>query len=62
MPALRTQYESAGQPTAQAVVDGWLKSEGHCRNIMNPSFRELGVGYATGGSYGKYWVQNFGAR
>lgn len=53
---------AAGQSTAQQVVAGWLQSEGHCRNIMNPSFRELGVGYAAGGSYRHYWVQNFGAR
>lgn len=53
---------AAGQPTPESVVDGWLRSEGHCRNIMNPSFRELGVGHAQGGSYSHYWVQNFGAR
>jgi uncharacterized protein YkwD len=53
---------AAGQTTPESVVDGWLRSEGHCRNIMNASFRELGVGYAQGGSYGHYWVQNFGAR
>ncbi|GAA5512546.1 hypothetical protein Dcar01_01260 [Deinococcus carri] len=53
---------AAGQPTPESVVAGWLASEGHCRNIMNPSFRELGVGYAQGGAYGSYWVQDFGAR
>jgi len=53
---------AAGQPTPESVVDGWLRSEGHCRNVMNPSFRELGVGYAQGGTYSHYWVQNFGAR
>ncbi|WP_194165214.1 CAP domain-containing protein [Deinococcus terrestris] len=53
---------AAGQTTPEQVVAGWLASEGHCRNIMNPSFRELGVGYAQGGSYRHYWVQNFGAR
>jgi len=62
--AYRTIGENiaAGQSTPQQVVAGWLQSEGHCRNIMNPSFRELGVGYARGGSYGHYWVQDFGAR
>ncbi|MDB5044188.1 MAG: hypothetical protein JWQ08_238 [Deinococcus sp.] len=53
---------AAGQTTPEAVVSGWLKSEGHCRNIMNASFTELGVGYAAGGSYGHYWVQDFGRR
>lgn len=62
--AFRTIGENiaAGQSTPQQVVAGWLQSEGHCRNIMNPSFRELGVGYAKGGSYSHYWVQDFGAR
>ena len=62
--AYRTIGENiaAGQSTPQQVVAGWLQSEGHCRNIMNPSFRELGVGYARGGSYSHYWVQDFGAR
>ena len=53
---------AAGQSTPEAVVAGWLKSEGHCRNIMNANFKELGVGYAAGGSYGHYWVQDFGRR
>ncbi|GGS31510.1 CAP domain-containing protein [Deinococcus knuensis] len=62
--AYRTWGENiaAGQATAAQVVDGWLKSEGHCRNIMSANFRELGVGYAQGGSYGHYWVQDFGTR
>ncbi|PNY80447.1 CAP domain-containing protein [Deinococcus koreensis] len=54
---------AAGQATPDEVVQGWLGSPGHCRNIMNPTFRELGVGYtpASGGTYRTYWVQNFGA-
>ncbi|TDE87076.1 hypothetical protein E0686_03210 [Deinococcus sp. S9] len=53
---------AAGQTTPEQVVAGWLQSEGHCRNIMNPAYQELGVGYAQGGSYGTTWVQDFGAR
>lgn len=55
---------AAGQTTPEAVVAGWLASEGHCRNIMNGSFKELGVGYAANASssYRTYWVQDFGAR
>ena len=53
---------AAGQPTPESVVAGWLNSPGHCSNIMNADFRELGVGVGTGGSYGIYWVQDFGAR
>lgn len=50
---------AAGQQTPAAVVQAWLKSPGHCENIMSGSFTEIGVGYVTGGSYGKYWTQNF---
>lgn len=53
---------AAGQPTPESVVAGWLNSPGHCSNIMSANFRELGVGVGTGGSYGIYWVQDFGAR
>jgi len=53
---------AAGQTTPEQVMDGWLKSPGHCENIMNPNLRELGVGYHRGGSYGHYWTQNFGTR
>jgi uncharacterized protein YkwD len=53
---------AGGQSTPQQVVSGWLISAGHCANIMNPSFKEIGVGYSAGGSYGHYWTQDFGAR
>ncbi|NQU37139.1 MAG: CAP domain-containing protein [Actinobacteria bacterium] len=51
---------AAGQPTPAAVVQAWLDSPGHCRNIMSADYTELGVGVATGGRYGIYWTQNFG--
>ncbi|MDO5509232.1 MAG: CAP domain-containing protein [Weeksellaceae bacterium] len=37
------------------VVQGWLKSPDHCRTIMLPQVKEMGV--ARNGSY---WVQVFG--
>src|SRR5688500_15383544 len=33
-----------GYTSETAVVNGWLASEGHCKNIMNAGFREMGVG------------------
>ena len=60
------RYSSAGENiaagfrTPNSVVTAWLKSPGHCNNIMNRSFTELGVGYADGGYYGSYWTQDFG--
>lgn len=55
---------AAGYTTARAVVDGWLKSPGHCANIMNPNFKEVGVGYAytTTSTYKYYWVNDFGTQ
>ncbi|MBO4912171.1 MAG: SH3 domain-containing protein [Butyrivibrio sp.] len=50
---------AAGYQTPQDVVNGWMNSEGHRANIMNPSFRKIGIGYCTGGSYGTNWVQLF---
>ena len=55
---------AGGSPTPGGVVMGWMNSDGHCANIMNASFTELGVGYAyqPGTTFGHYWVQNFGRR
>lgn len=51
---------AAGFRTPASVVKAWLKSPGHCRNIMKKGYTELGVGYASGGTYGSYWTQDFG--
>ena len=47
-----------GQKTPAAVVQGWMNSSGHRRNIMNPNFTEIGIGCVTGGN-GPYWTQMF---
>ena len=39
---------AVGVPTASSVVQGWLESEGHCRNLMSAEFTEIGAGYAIG--------------
>jgi uncharacterized protein YkwD len=50
-----------GPESAEEVVAGWLDSPGHCENIMDPRFRDIGVGFAVGKKRGQiYWVQNFG--
>ena len=49
-------------PPPAAAVNGWLDSDGHCANIMNANFEELGVGYYPGGMYGHYWTQKFGSQ
>ncbi|MEU5049999.1 sigma-70 family RNA polymerase sigma factor [Streptomyces sp. NPDC021096] len=50
-----------GQQTAAAVMDSWMNSEGHRKNILNCSFKEIGIGInkAPGGPR---WTQVFGAR
>jgi uncharacterized protein YkwD len=48
-----------GQSSPQAVVDAWMKSDGHRRNILNPDFTYLGVGVAKSSSGRLYWVQLF---
>src|SRR5271165_2877397 len=32
-----------GQQSIAEVMLGWLKSPGHCRNLMNPVFKEVGA-------------------
>jgi uncharacterized protein YkwD len=53
---------AAGQDGAHKVVEGWLASPGHCANLMNPDFRELGAAYATDpkSDAGIYWTAVFG--
>jgi uncharacterized protein YkwD len=48
-----------GPKSAEEVVQGWLDSPGHCENIMDPRFAEMGIGYAAGQAvkHGLYWVQ-----
>lgn len=51
---------AAGYPTAAAVMDGWMHSEGHRANIMNPSFTKVGIGlYKTSDAFGYHWTQIF---
>lgn len=55
---------AAGYPSASDVVTGWMGSDGHCRNIMNPQANEIGIGYAPADAaeFGSYWTQVFGRR
>lgn len=50
---------AAGQSTAQEVVNGWMDSPGHRKNILDANLTYIGVGYSEGGSYGHYWTQMF---
>ncbi|UVI31678.1 CAP domain-containing protein [Paenibacillus spongiae] len=50
---------AAGQTTPQDVMNSWMNSPGHRKNIMSPDFTEIGIGYCTGGSMNHYWTQQF---
>ncbi|CAE7224243.1 ykwD [Symbiodinium sp. CCMP2592] len=52
---------AAGRSGAEAVLEQWKNSDGHCKNMMNPNFRVFAVGYAynSGSRYRHYWTQMF---
>ncbi len=52
---------ATGQRSPEQVVAEWMASPGHRKNILDPSFRRLGVAYGTGVDGRTYWAQSFGA-
>jgi uncharacterized protein YkwD len=54
---------ASGATDAREAVQGWLDSPGHCENIMDPRFTQLGVGFAdtASGAARIDWVQVFAA-
>ena len=47
-----------GYPTPEKVVNGWMNSEGHRKNILSSSFSKIGIGcYENNGIL--YWSQFF---
>ena len=59
-PVPRSENIAAGQPTVSAVMDAWMASTGHRANILDCSAVAMGAASAKGGTYGVYWVQDFG--
>ena len=54
---------AAGYPSVNAVVDGWMASDGHCANLMNPAFRDIGMACVPGtasSTYKTYWTLDLG--
>ncbi|WP_085506908.1 CAP domain-containing protein [Thalassobacillus devorans] len=47
---------AAGQQTPESVVEGWMNSPGHRKNILNGQLTHIGVGYDANGDY---WTQMF---
>jgi uncharacterized protein YkwD len=53
---------AAGQQTPREVVEGWMNSPGHRRNILLPDVVHIGVACVESiDEYGRYWTQVFGA-
>ncbi len=42
---------SQGYSSPKVVVNAWMNSAGHRKNILNPSFTKIGVGYVKSGNY-----------
>ncbi len=61
---------AAGQPTPEKAMASWINevppNDGHRRNILNPNYREIGIGYyflandPGNVKYKHYWTQDFG--
>ncbi|QYF94661.1 CAP domain-containing protein [Massilia sp. PAMC28688] len=50
-----------GQRSVEEVMTGWLASPGHCANIMQARFTQVGMGYAVEPQSGRvYWTQVLG--
>lgn len=45
-----------GQKTPEQVVNAWMNSPGHRKNILSERYTQIGVGYVANGNY---WTQHF---
>ena len=56
---------ATGYNTPRSVVAAWMASPGHCRNILSPSFADIGVGLnpnpvGSGVGDAATWTEDFG--
>ncbi len=58
--APKSENIAAGQSSGSAVMSAWMKSADHRANILDCSATQMGAASAKGGTYGTYWVQDFG--
>ena len=54
---------AAGQGSPSKAMAGWLASPGHCANLMNPMFTQVGAAFAENSRSDNsvYWTMVFGA-
>lgn len=57
---------ASGFPTPNAVMTAWMASREHCRNILAPQFRDIGIGVSPRPVYrgvgAGTWTQDFARR
>ena len=51
---------AAGYDTNAQVMEGWIRSDGHYRNLLYPQYKDAGFGAALSKDGSIYWVQMFG--
>lgn len=53
---------AAGQSSVQNVMTSWINSPGHCQNLMNPTYRDIGVACVRNdaSTYRLYWTMDLG--
>uniref|UniRef100_M4C5U0 SCP domain-containing protein n=1 Tax=Hyaloperonospora arabidopsidis (strain Emoy2) TaxID=559515 RepID=M4C5U0_HYAAE len=53
---------AAGQEDVESVMQAWMKSEGHRKNILDPSYTMFGTActYNKSTTMEYYWTQDFG--
>ena len=52
---------AAGYAGLDAVLAGWMGSDGHCENLMNPKFNQIGLVCVPGNAntkYSNYWTMD----
>ncbi|MGR6807654.1 CAP domain-containing protein [Sphaerotilus natans] len=54
----------AGYASAEAALQGWLASTGHCSNLMNANVQDVALACTPSSTarYGSYWVLMLGQR
>ena len=55
-------YMSSYKSSASDAIDAWVKSPGHCENLMNPNFKDVAVAVVVKSDGSSYWTQDFGKK
>jgi uncharacterized protein YkwD len=60
----KAENVAAGQQTAAEAFESWQSSSGHNKNMLDPQFAVIGIGFAYSkeSKYGWYWATSFGGR